>query len=349
MMATTAKAASSNRLTGDEETAFRSGMKAAAIRPFWEIPTSHNNEPVSEPAFHWKWKAIEPLVDAAVKAVSVEEAERRALSFANPHVAALGASGATTNLVAAVQVVEPGECAPAHRHTMAALRFAVKGEGMVTVVEGKRCPMHRGDIVFTPNWTWHEHVNEGKDRAMFIDVLDVPLHRYLKDAFYEDGPARDIPEQIPDSAFVAAMMVPELPAGTNKSYSPIFRYEWATAVKALASVPQAADGSRKLRYINPLTGESAMELIDVQLLGLPDGKATRSARSTSNALCIVAEGQGTSTIGNERITWEQNDVFTVPHWQWATHHASAPGTKLMVVSDRDLMRRLNLLRDEVAD
>ena len=92
-----------------------------------------------------------------------------------------------------------------------------------------------------------------------------------------------------------------------------------------------------------------MELIDVQLLGLPDDRETQAARSTANALCIVAEGRGTSTIGNVRIEWEPNDVFTIPHWQWATHRASTRGAKLMVVSDRDFMRRLNLLRDEVAD
>jgi gentisate 1,2-dioxygenase len=142
-------------------------------------------------------------------------------------------------------------------------------------------------------------------------------------------------------------MVPE--TGAKTPYSPVFRYAWQTAVDALAKVPAADDGSRKLRYINPLTGESAMELIDVQLLGLPDGNETRAARSTANALCIVAEGQGTSTIGNVRIKWEPNDVFTVPHWQWATHRAGTPGAKLMVVSDRDFMRRLNLLKDEVAN
>ncbi len=92
-----------------------------------------------------------------------------------------------------------------------------------------------------------------------------------------------------------------------------------------------------------------MELMDVFLLGLAKDRDTRTMRSTSNSLCIVAEGAGTSRIGDETFTWEQNDVFTVPHWKWVTHRASAAGTKLVVVTDRDLMRRLNLLRDEVAD
>jgi gentisate 1,2-dioxygenase len=348
-VAATSKAKSGVGLNRDEEDAFRAGMKAAAIRPFWEIQTQHANEPLSEPAFLWRWKSIEPLVDAAVRSISVEDADRRALSFANPNLAELGRSGATTNLVAAVQVVEPGECAPAHRHTMGALRFAVTGEGMVTVIEGKRCPMHPGDIIFTPNWTWHEHVNEGADRALFIDVLDVPLHRYLKDAFYESGPAGNLPEQLPDSAFAAAMMVPDTGDGQKKPFSPVFRYAWSTAVGALEQVPSADDGSRKLRYVNPLTGESAMELIDVYLLGLAKDRSTKAMRSTSNALCIVAEGAGSSQIGDETFAWEKNDVFTIPHWKWVTHRASTAGTKLVVVTDRDLMRRLNLLREEFAD
>jgi gentisate 1,2-dioxygenase len=348
-MAGTSKVAAGAGLSRQEEEAFRSGMQAAAIRPFWEIQTQHHNEPFSEPAFIWRWKSIEPLVDSAARAISVEDADRRALSFANPHLTKLGRSGATTNLVAAVQVVEPGECAPAHRHTMGALRFAVTGQGMVTVVEGKRCPMHPGDIVFTPNWTWHEHVNEGRDRALFIDVLDVPLHRYLKDAFYESGPPHGYSEQVPDSAFVASIMVPDGPPGEGRPYSPVFRYAWATAVEALRHVPPAGDGSRRLRYVNPMTGESAMELVDVFLLGLARDRATRPSRSTSNALCIVAEGEGTSQVGDETFEWEKNDVFTVPHWKWVTHRARAADAKLVLVTDRDLMRRLNLLRDEVSE
>ena len=348
-MAQAARARAGTGLSKEEEAVFRAGMQAAAIRPFWEIQTQHSNEPHSEPPFMWRWKSIEPLVDAAVRSISVEDADRRALSFANPNLAELGRSGATTNLVAAVQVVEPGECAPAHRHTMGALRFAVKGERMVTVVEGKRCPMLPGDIIFTPNWTWHEHVNEGTDRALFIDVLDVPLHRYLKDAFYESGPHGKLTELLPDAAFTAATMMPAVAADDKKPFSPIFRYAWSTAVAALEHVPPDADGSRKLRYVNPLTGESAMELMDIFLVGLSKGRETRAARSTSNALCIVAEGAGTSRVGDETFVWEKNDVFTIPHWRWASHCASADGTKLIVVTDRDLMRRLNLLRDEIAD
>ena len=51
---------------------------------------------------------------------------------------------------------------------MAALRFVLDGGGAVTVVDGKTCPMERGDMILTPGWTWHEHVHEGDGRIVWV-------------------------------------------------------------------------------------------------------------------------------------------------------------------------------------
>ena len=44
----------------------------------------------------------------------------------------------TTALFAGLQLIMPGEVAPAHRHTQAALRFIVEGSGAYTAVNGER-------------------------------------------------------------------------------------------------------------------------------------------------------------------------------------------------------------------
>ena len=49
---------------------------------------------------------------------------------------------------------------------------------------------------------------------------------------------------------------------------------------------------------------------------------TRRYRGTSNAVCVVAQGQGSSQIGNTTIASKQRDVFTAPHWNWISHTAS---------------------------
>ena len=60
------------------------------------------------------------LLEAA-ELITAKEAERRVLILENPGLR--GQSRATTSLYAGVQLVMPGEVAPAHRHSQAALRL----------------------------------------------------------------------------------------------------------------------------------------------------------------------------------------------------------------------------------
>ena len=71
--------------------------------------------------------------------LTAEEAERRALVLENPSFP--GQSRTTSTMYAAIQLIMPGETAPAHRHAASALRFMIEGEGAFTVVGGsaQRC------------------------------------------------------------------------------------------------------------------------------------------------------------------------------------------------------------------
>jgi gentisate 1,2-dioxygenase len=74
---------------------------------------------------------------------------------------------------------------------------------------------------------------------------------------------------------------------------------------------------------------------------------TRSHRATYNAICLVVSGEGRSTVGEHRFEWSRHDVFTVPHWTWASHEARN-AAELFVVTDRAIYERLDLLREELA-
>lgn len=332
------------RLSASETAEFRAALAAADMAAFWEQEERGDHRPRVEPAQLWRWEQVEPLVTAAVRATSIENADRRVLSLrkaaSNVH-----APGLTNNLVAALQILMPGEHAPAHRHTMGALRFVMEGDGADTVVDGKSCPMEPGDMILTPGWTWHEHVHRGSKRMVWFDGLDVPLHVHLGTVRFEPGPAHDVPPQLPDAAFAAAGLVPQ-GAVPQRSYSPLYRYPWASAKAALAEAPRAKDGSRTLRYTNPMTGGAAMDLIDCFLLGLEPAQPTVSCRSTASAVCVVAEGSGTSTIGERTFAWGKNSIFTLPQGNWTSHRADEAAT-LFLMTDRDLLQRLGLLRDEI--
>ncbi len=106
-----------------------------------------------EPAFHWPWRVIGPLLDRAVAETDMDDAERRVLSLANPAYGRRDDYRATTNLNAGLADPDAGRkraAAPAFRG-----RSAVRDrrEGAATTVDGKRCEMERGDLIPTPAWT----------------------------------------------------------------------------------------------------------------------------------------------------------------------------------------------------
>src|SRR4051794_15011423 len=241
----------------------RKGWHAAHVRPLWENPIAHKAADGGPKAHLWQWGQLRGFVDEAMKVTSPAAVERRVLSLIEPE-SKNPAAGTTTNLSAALQVLLPGESARPHRHTMSAIRFVIEGKDAYTIVDGKSCLMEEGDLVITPGWTWHEHVHKGDAPIVWLDALDAPLHRYLGTDTFEPGPAHDLPDYADDSAFASPNIVPEV-SGADRPFSPVFRYPWAAAAAAVRAAPQWKDGSRRVRYVNPLTGGPAMALLDCYL------------------------------------------------------------------------------------
>jgi gentisate 1,2-dioxygenase len=320
----------------------RKAWHAANLRPLWESQVAHKVREGGPPPHHWKWTQIRPLVDDAMRVTSPAAVERRVLTFTDPDPAAATGS-TTTNLATALQILLPGEKARPHRHTMNALRFVIEGKGASTIVDGKDCPMEEGDLVITPGWTWHEHVHRGDAPIIWLDALDAPLHRYLGTDVFEPGPVHDLPSIPDDKAFAFPNIVPELSGPTP--FSPVFRYPWTSARDAVRAAPKWKDGTRRVRYVNPVTGGSTMPLMDCNLVQIDKGTESVRFRTTSNAVCLVCEGRGSTRVGEDTISWEKRDVISLPHGNWITHKADETSI-LFLVTDRDALRRLDLLREQ---
>ncbi len=322
----------------------REVWRRANVRPLWESPLAHKVRAGGPPAHLWPWRELAPLVKAAMEMTSMAAIERRVLTLVDPQAQG-DAAGTTTNLTAALQILMPGESARPHRHSMNALRFVLDGAGAVTKVDGRDCPMTEGDLVITPGWCWHEHAHHGSAPIVWLDALDAPLHRHLGTDAFEPGPAHDVPAQTADAAFAMPAIVPEL-ADPPPSYSPVFRYPWDQASRAVAAAPRWKDGTRRVRYVNPLTGGPVMSLLDCYLIEIDGAAETIPFRTTGNAVAAVVEGRGTSRIGEETLQWEPKDVFSMPHGNWIAHRADGGPARLFVVTDRDVLRRLDLLKEE---
>ncbi len=80
-------------------------------------------------------------------------------------------------MILALQIINPGEVAPPHRHSMAAIRFILKGKGAYTTAEGEMMMMmEEGDLILTPQGTWHEYANRmSKEEAVLFSMHDTPV------------------------------------------------------------------------------------------------------------------------------------------------------------------------------
>src|ERR1700688_43746 len=155
------------------------------MAPLWKVMNSVvTKEPVTRAApVIWHYNDVKALVMESGGIITAEEAKRRVLILENP--AMPGESKATNTLFAGIQMILPGEVAPAHRHVAAAIRFVLDGEGAYTAVDGEKAYMAPGDFVITANWAPHDHGNTSKKPMLWLDVLDFPAVNFFEASFAE--------------------------------------------------------------------------------------------------------------------------------------------------------------------
>ncbi len=325
-------------------------LQDVASQPLWDRyhRLTRRAPQAADTPWHWPWAVMEPLVQRAVREVTMEDAERRVLLLAHPAFPESAAS--TTNLSSGLQTLMPGEVARAHRHTLQAIRFVMEGRGAVTSVNDHQCEMSEGDLVLTPAWTWHEHVHPGEGRMVWFDGLDLPLARYLDTVFLELADAQrsntePVASRAPALQSAATLLGPDVQDPRSMSRSP-YRYAWSRALAALEAAPALPDGSRLLRYVHAISQGAVLPTLDCYLMACARGRSTQAYRSTSNAVCVVARGEGHSQVGEKTVHWKHRDVFTLPHWNWIRHTAATDDALVFMMTDRELMASIGYLREE---
>lgn len=297
----------------------------------------------------WNYAAIRAHMMEAGKLITAKEAERRVLILENPGLR--GQSKVTTSLYAGVQLVLPGDIAPAHRHSQSALRFILEGNGAFTTVAGEKTMMSPGDFVITPSMAWHDHGNETAEPMFWLDGLDIPMVQFF-DASFAEGSKEDQQKLTkPAGDSFARYGRNLLPVDEQRSAkaSPIFNYPYSYTREALeqARLREEWDACHglKLKFSNPQTGDFAMPTIGTFIQLLPKGFATARYRSTDATVFTAIEGKGRSRIGDAVFEWGPRDLFVVPSWHWVTHEADADAV-LFSFSDRPVQQKLDLFRED---
>src|SRR3979409_532267 len=247
------------------------------MAPLWKVMSSVvTKEPKTRCVPHvWHYDDVKALVMESGGIISAEEALRRVLILENP--ALRGESKATNTLFAGIQMILPGEVAPAHRHVSSAIRFVLDGEGAYTSVEGEKAMMSPGDFVITANWAPHDHGNPSKKPMLWLDVLDFPPVNLFEASFaeYPDDEKTKTARQDGDSAaFYASGVLPD-GAPVNLNRSPVINYTYARTRPVVERLKKAGEIDKshgaRVRYANPINGGPVLPTMGANLALLPKG------------------------------------------------------------------------------
>lgn len=300
-------------------------------------------------AHHWRYAEVRSVVLESAEYISAKEAERRVLILENPGFS--GRSQITSSLYAGLQLIMPGEVAPAHRHTQSALRFIIEGSGAYTAVDGEKTMMAPGDFVITPSWTFHHHGHEGTGPMVWLDGLDIPMVALFNSTFREDYSDDEAPVSRPTGDALARYGSGLLPVGHRAASlnSPVFNYPYARTREALHVLARGAEPDAHLghlmRYVNPVDGGWAMPTMATMIRLLPEGFSTRPYRSSDSMVFVAVEGHGQIEVEGQRFDLAPHDIVVVPGWLRYTLQA-ADDFVVFSYSDRVAQEKLGFFREQ---
>ncbi len=339
-----------NRAAEAGRMGFYDRARTQNLAPLWRVLHGLVTEVPKSPALpaHFVYGEVRPYLLEACDLIGTEEAERRVLVLENPGMP--GQSKITPSLFCGLQVIRPGEIAPAHKHVASALRFIVEGGGAYSAIAGEKTMMEEGDFVITPSMTWHDHGNESDRMMVWIDGLDMHMVNLFSASFRENYPGKVHPTLKPEGATMAEVGMNMVPDGYQheSQTTPIFNYPYARTREALLGMsrvrdPDACHGYR-MNYINPLTGGSAMPTISTAMRLLPKGFMTEPYRTTAGTVFSVVEGHGTMRVGDDVFAYGPKDVVVVPSWFPLVIEADAD-TVFFTYSDQVAQEKLDFYRE----
>jgi gentisate 1,2-dioxygenase len=304
-------------------------LDKVGMGPGWNKPTP-SLWPSPRKTFrptHWRYEQARGALDAAGRLINTELAERRNLILFNP--AEGNTYGTVRTIVAAYQMIMPGEWARVHRHTPNALRLILDAEpGTYTEVDGINISIEPGDVLLTPNWSTHGHGNHSKANAYWLDFLDAPLVQLLEPMFFE--PLEE------DKSHAAFETEPKAPTTDSP-----FVFTLRETQRRLDTARPTPDGPFGTTIE---LGQPALDTIALHMMKLAPGLRTATHQTTANNVYAIVRGEGVTEVDGERFAWSRGDVIAAPAWRPHFHEA-AEDALVFRVTDEPVLQKLGFYRE----
>lgn len=347
-------------------------IAAKRMFPFWATSTDVEHDEVKQllaapKAVPFLWRCaedIEPILERAVELITMDDSERRSLVLVNPGLAPRRATVST--MYTAYRLNDANEIMPPHKHSPSAIRFGLKGKGNFTGVDGENIVFGPGDMVLTPNDTWHNHGTVGNEQALNLSVLDLPLVETLNAIHFdhdyreeENGKLVSKKQQTPrftpdysQTTYGYGGLLPRFAGLKSRGAgysSPMFIYRWEMVLE-LFSKHKDREGDPHdgllIEYIDPTSGQPVYRTMTFFAQLLQPGQQTLPVRTTANLLVSPFEGAGYSIVNGKRHDWNRFDTLAVPGGSWFEHHNRSTDKPLylFVASDEPVLKKLGLYK-----
>jgi gentisate 1,2-dioxygenase len=283
----------------------------------------------------------------------LELTERQSVLLTNP---AFGTKGVkiTNTMRIAISIYKQGDIAHPHLHTPNASRTIISEAGGYTEVEGERMLAKRGDLVFTPNGTWHGHGNLDPDPIIWADTLDWPLMDFLGCVGVRNDPANAPDSGSPGEDFSKAFygrggirpLFEPVGRGQGRDVTPMFHYKAGDirgALEDMASYEGDPYQGIHIEIVNPVDGKSVFPSLSYRAQLLRNGQTTQPYRDTASRYFFVLKGNGSTEVDGRSFAWTENDFLVVPSHAWH-HHSVSSDAILYSVTDAPIMEKLGQYR-----
>ena len=316
--------------------------------------------------YSWSYQAARDRLMTLGSLLTPEEAERRNINFVNPALKDLMPAAAVPTLRGGIQLLLPGEKAYSHRHTANAFRLVLEapGHGAYTNVEGYRLPMARGDLVLTPNWTWHDHHNEGDAHVIWYDGLDVPIAYWIGAVFFEEmedvtgeryqavrHEAAAVTDNYGPGLTHRRQVFPEhIPASDNA----LIHYPYdkvRQSLEKLAAADENETGPEILvDYVNPATSGPTFPTMATSMRLLRPNSTVPAVQRTENVIFVTMEGSATFRLADgTSFATRPFDVTAMPSWTpYSLVNSGNDPAVLFSQTDRPLFEALGFYRERRA-